>query len=199
MPQKVTKRHNAAVFTRKETATYKQRVEILDWHHAHGKNQTKTARHFDEKYPNLKIKQPLVSSWVKNEKEIRQEYDQDITKGTFKRMQQTSFPDVTEALELWVSKAAGDGLFLSGEVLRQKWHAFADIAGIPKEDRIGLSNGWLESFKKRNNLKLDRRHGEAASADPKDVTAERERMRKLTQKYAPEDTYNGDETGLFYG
>ena len=39
------------VFTTKQLATLEQRVEILKWHHANGKNQTKTAKHFDKIYP----------------------------------------------------------------------------------------------------------------------------------------------------
>ena len=42
-----------ATFVKKENATLAQRIEILDWHNANGLNQTKTARFFDQKYPNL--------------------------------------------------------------------------------------------------------------------------------------------------
>jgi hypothetical protein len=51
------------VFTKKENTTTAQCIEILDWHHANGRNQSKTAKHFDPIYLNLKIKQPLVSAW----------------------------------------------------------------------------------------------------------------------------------------
>jgi hypothetical protein len=55
------------VFTRKENATLAQQIEILDWHHKHGKKQIATAQHFAPIYPNLKLKQPLISSWLKEE------------------------------------------------------------------------------------------------------------------------------------
>jgi hypothetical protein len=55
------------VFTKKENATLVQRIEILDWFHANGENQSKTARHFDPIYPNLKLKQPIISEWAKDE------------------------------------------------------------------------------------------------------------------------------------
>jgi hypothetical protein len=68
----------APVFTHKEIATQKQRVEILDWlHSAEGQdNQSRTARHFDAIYPNLKLKQSTISKWVKREAAIRAEYEQ---------------------------------------------------------------------------------------------------------------------------
>lgn len=65
-------------------------------------------------------------------------------------------------------------LFLTGEILRQKWVIFADLTGIPEASRLSLTNGWLESLKKRNNLQLSHRHGEAGSADPNIVAKERE-------------------------
>jgi hypothetical protein len=54
---------------------------------------------------------------------------------------------------LWVSKAMGDGILLTREVLHQKWTKFADLAGIPEDKRLKLSNGWLGQFKERNGLK----------------------------------------------
>ena len=67
------------VFTHKEVATLHQCIEILDWYHKNGKNQTKTAKHFDPIYPNLKIKQPLISVWVKNEAMLQENFHQSDT------------------------------------------------------------------------------------------------------------------------
>lgn len=33
-------------------------------------------------------------------------------------------------MDLWVLKAMGDGINITGEVLRQKWRQFADLAGF---------------------------------------------------------------------
>ncbi|GAW02276.1 DDE-domain-containing protein [Lentinula edodes] len=190
------------VFTKKENATVAQRIKIINWYHANGKNQSKTARHFEPIYPNLKLNQPLVLSWVKNEAKWREEYVKSggVSRGA-KRMRQTQHPEVTEMLSLWVLKAMGDGLLLTGEVLRQKWTQFADLVGIPEDERLNLSEGWLSRFKARNGLKEFKQHGEAASADPTVVDAERARLRELLKKYGYplRDIFNMDETGLFYG
>jgi len=74
---------------------------------------------------------------------------------------------------LWVSKAMGDNILLTGEVLCQKWNRFADLVGIPEDERLSLSNGWLAQFKDRNGLKEIKRHGEAASAHADTVERER--------------------------
>jgi hypothetical protein len=203
-PEKVSssKAHAAPVFTKKENAMLSQHIEILDWHHANGKNQSKTAKHFDPIYPNLKIKQPLVSAWVKEEAKWREEWASTVGgTHTAKRARQTQHPDVAEMLDLWVSKAMADNLLITGEVLRQKWTKFADLAGVPDDERLNLSEGWLARFKARNGLKQFKRHGEGGSVDLERVERERRRIQELIKKYGYElrDIFNMDETGLFFG
>jgi hypothetical protein len=103
-------------------------------------------------------------------------------------------------MDLWVSKAMQDRILLTGEVLRQKWSKFADLVGIPADERLNLSDGWLSRFKARNGLKQFKRHGEAASADPQVAERERLHIQELIKKYGYElrDIFNMDETGLFY-
>ena len=69
-------------------------------------------------------------------------------------------------MDLWVSKAMADGILLTVEILRQKWNTFADLDGVPGEERLKLSNGWLARFKERNGLREMKRHGEAGTANP---------------------------------
>lgn len=103
-------------------------------------------------------------------------------------------------LELWVSKAMTDGILLTGEVLRQKWRSFANLAGVPEDEHLKLSEGWLSRFKGRTNLKQSKRHGEAGSAEPAIVERERLRVQECIKKYGyePRDIFNMDETGFFY-
>ncbi|KAL1738603.1 hypothetical protein HDZ31DRAFT_50729, partial [Schizophyllum fasciatum] len=82
------------VFTEKQNATLAQRIEVLDWHHKNGKSQKKTAEHFDKQWPNLKLKQPLVSKWLKDETKWRTRYEE--SQGfdhTAKRLRQTQHPE----------------------------------------------------------------------------------------------------------
>ena len=204
-PKEKPKPSAIPIFVKKENATLEQRIEILNWYHKNNKNQSKTAEHFAPIYPNLQIKQPRISKWVKNEAKIREQWEQANHKAdcTAKRVRQTEHPEVSEMMYLWVSKAMGDGILVTGEVLRQKWNAFADLVGIPQEDRLKLSNGWLARFKERNGLKEMKQHGEAASANALADTVEQERKRiqELIKRYGYRlhDIFNMDETGLFYG
>jgi hypothetical protein len=193
-------------FTKKENATLAQRIEILDWHNSNGKNQSKTTRHFAPLYPNLQIKQPLISSWVKDEVKWRDQRNNANQQGdrATKRARQTEHPEVSEMMALWVTKALADKVLLTGEVLRQKWEVFAKMAGVPEDDKLKLSNGWLSRFKERFGLKQLKRHGEAASAEDKTVEDERKQVQEIIKEflalgYTLRDVFNMDETGLFYG
>jgi len=178
-----------------------QRIEILDWYHDNGKNQSKTAKNFDSIYPNLKMKQPLVSAWVKDEVEWREEWMHSNGGHKAKWACQTQHPEVAEMVELWVTKAMENNLLLTSEVLCQKWTKFADLAGVPDDEHLSLSEGWLARFKVWNGLKQFKCHGDAASADLETVKTERKCIQELIDKYGYElrDIFNMDETGLFYG
>jgi hypothetical protein len=105
-----------------------QRIKILDWHHANGENQSKTVKHFDVIYPNLQHKQPRISAWCKNEEKWHEECE--ISTGSAcsaKQICQTQHPEVTEMLDLWVSKAMADRILLTGMDLHQKWMTFVDL------------------------------------------------------------------------
>ena len=201
MPKKA-KMQATPVFTKKENATLAQRNEVLDWYHANGKNQSKTAKHFESVYPNIMIKQPLVSAWVKNEKKWWDDMERGSqdSRANVKRAHQTQHPEVTEMMDLWVLAAMADRINLTGEVLRQKWSTFADMVGVPKEDRLNLSDSWLTRFKAWHNLKEIKCHGDAGSAIPSTVEAERKAMKEFIKKskYELRDIFNMDETGLFY-
>lgn len=182
----------------RSNVTLAQRISVLDWYNKNGKNQTKTAKHFENTFPGIVIKQPLVSSWVKDEDKLRAAYNSGVGLN-IKRTNQTEHPQINEALQTWVQQADMAGVTLTGDVIRQKWRQFADLFKVPESEWLMLSEGWLTSFKTRNGLKNRRKHGEAASASKDAAIAERKRIREITDLYHPRDIYNMDETGLFYG
>ena len=118
-----------------------------------------------------------------------------------KQVCQTQHSEITEMLELWVLKVMADNLLITGEVLCQKWTKFVDLAGVPEEERLGLSKGWLACFKNRNGLKQFKCHGKGGSVGTERIERERRHVQKLIEEYGYKlrDIFNMDETGLFYG
>ena len=75
-----------------------------------------------------------------------------------------------------------------------------DLACVPNNGWLTLSEGWLTAFKKRCRLKEFKKHGEARSASAEDVENECTHMQELIRmsEYQLKDIFIMDETGLFY-
>lgn len=71
---------------------------------------------------------------------------------------------------------------------------------LPADKRIitQFSDGWLEKFKKKWNLKAYKLHSEAGDIDSESVDSELHAIRAKIGKYALKDVLNCDESGLFY-
>jgi hypothetical protein len=85
----------------------------------------------------------------------------------------------------------------SGELLRQKaqqiWQQLPQYANQPCPE---FSNGWMQKFKKRHNIKEHTQHGEGGSV-PAIAEEEMKALQTLAGEFQEEDIYNMDETGLF--
>lgn len=181
---------------RRTTATFAQKIEVLNWYHENGESQTGTARHFEKIYPELRIKQPLVSAWVKDELHIRALAPPGST--TAKRVRGTTHPEVTSMLEEWVQQAILAKINITGDVICEKWKHFAQLCGIPSAEWLTLSHGWLDAFRQRNGLRHFKPIPDIPISSKPQPESDLARLTAIISQYAPEDVYNMDETGLFY-
>lgn len=81
-------------------------------------------------------------------------------------------------------------------MLAAKRANYEDRLAVLKEERLEGS-GWIPKFKTAYGIKEYRRHGEAASVDLATVEAERDRLKTVLTKYAPQDRFNFNETSFF--
>ncbi|GFR60191.1 tigger transposable element-derived protein 6 [Elysia marginata] len=79
--------------------------------------------------------------------------------------------------------------------MQEKAVQFATDLGITT---FVASNGWLQSFVKRNNLAFGKLCGESGDVDGDVVTTWKERLPKLIEGYDERDIFNMDESGLFF-
>ena len=111
------------------------------------------------------------------------------------REKKVAFPIIEEALTIWVETALQNGLIITDNILSTKALGFAFLL---KEEKFKGSDGWIDNFKKRHNLRQYNIHGEAASAPLQDLDTMRENLRETLKEYDPENIFNCDETGLFW-
>ena len=62
---------------------------------------------------------------------------------------------------------------------------------------FGFSDGWLQNFKRNNNIRMQTAHGEAGDVDMVKHGPLFEDIARQLYKFEPADIYNCDETGLY--
>ena len=85
---------------------------------------------------------------------------------------------------------------VTGPMLQEEALLIAKDLGI--SDDFNASNGWLQRFKERHNIKQLVVSGESEDVSEETVSVWRERLQTLTQGYALKDIWNEDETSCFF-
>ena len=118
------------------------------------------------------------------------------SQGSVKKFRGPKWPQLEDALSLWVDNALNTKQDIDGSILKTKADYFANQFSI--ED-FNHSDGWLTGFKKRHGLHQFKKQGEAASApSAESIESDRLMLQQLLAPYNPEDIWNGNETGLFW-
>jgi len=84
----------------------------------------------------------------------------------------------------------------SGPLLCEQGTQLAEGLGI---EEFRATDGWLQRWKERNNIKFKKKHGEKQDAD--DFSAERwvmEALQDIIKDCEPRNVFNADETGLYW-
>jgi len=106
---------------------------------------------------------------------------------------QSEYGDVNKSLYEWYTLACSKNIFPMGPQLIEKAKQIATSLG---KDEFKGSNGWLEKWKKRYNIKQLKISGESGDVQGPTVDSWKERLPELMAGYA-RDIWNIDETGLF--
>jgi hypothetical protein len=142
----------------------------------------------------LKVSQAMVSGTLKGLAEL-------LAKATTsnlssKRQKTVKFPVMEVALAEWFL-ANQEHVNLSGDLIRESAMKIIDRL-YPDHPPFEFSNGWLEAFKVRHEIKKHRRFGESGSIDMTTVATALLGIRQVLDTYEWRDIYNMDESGLFY-
>ena len=96
-------------------------------------------------------------------------------------------------MSLWVENVTAGGVILTDLLIKEKAKIFAEAFNI-QENELNFSNGWLQKFKKRNNIRRYRIHGESGSAPLATLSEERTKLQEILGRYSLDQIYNIDET-----
>lgn len=123
---------------------------------------------------------------------------EELLNSSSKRRKLVQWPELEVALFQWIQRIERD-IPISGDLIKTQAAVFwKRLPMYSRKDLPIFSNGWLQGFKKRHNLKERSRHGEAGSIAHSVIEEQMTGIRAILQHAQKEDVYNCDETGLFY-
>ena len=76
--------------------------------------------------------------------------------------------------------------------------AAAENASSLQIEKFAVSNGWLETFRRRKNVIFRALCGESANVDTKAANDWKRPLSAVVEGYAVEHQFNADETAVFY-
>jgi len=88
--------------------------------------------------------------------------DETSLAGRSKRRRQSDYPNIEEAMGLWIENAVRDNITLTDHIVKQNARQFTTLF---EYQSFSAANGWLHGFKKRNNLQSYKKCGEAGSVN----------------------------------
>ena len=95
----------------------------------------------------------------------------------------------------WIRIRQEKGYGVAGDDIRARGIHLAKVLNV---ENFNPSNGWVDRFKKRFDIRFKTFQGEKASADLEAANNFlKNDLPPLREEYAEEDTYNCDETGDF--
>ena len=142
------------------------------------------------------LSKSTVATIVSNKSKILKVFEENKVKPERKKIRGSNFNQVEEALHTWYRQMRAKNLPVSGPTLIEKATKFANELNV--ED-FKASQGWLDNFKKRNNISSKVMAGECESVSTNVTEGWKSNvLPKLIEKWDPKDIYNCDETGLFF-
>lgn len=167
--------------------------QICEWSEAN-KNKThqEIASEFNEKDSNIDIKRSTVTKILQQKDKWKAVTNTEDSAQTF-RHKEVKFPILDRAMSLWVENVTAGGVILTDLLIKEKARIFAEAFNI-QENELVFSNGWLQKFKKRNNIRRFRIHGESGSAPLASLSEERAKLHQLLSRFTLDQIYNIDET-----
>ncbi|KIK78578.1 hypothetical protein PAXRUDRAFT_163632, partial [Paxillus rubicundulus Ve08.2h10] len=131
--------------------------------------QTQIVQHFNSlKTNSIFFDQSTLSHKSQECPKMEAHIDDNPTTLSSKRPCVVTSPAVELALTHWVQHMKAKGETVTGPMLQEKCRRFEEELQVPEKERL-LSEGWLQSFWKTNNIHEHWQHREAGLVDTEAV------------------------------
>ena len=136
-----------------------------------------------------------IQNLRKRKREILEDFENNVPSSTKRRRHITGNEEVNRLCLEFFKDAVGRRIIIIGPILKEKALQFA--AGLGNTNFKG-SNGWLDSFTKRNGISFGTQSGERGDVDTETVTEWKKKLPTVIEGYELANVFNMDETGLFF-
>ena len=172
----------------RNSVNFQTKLDILKYCEANPHHpQTWVAKHFG-------VDRNVILRVIKNKDAI---YSQQNCEPSIKRFKSAYFPELENALIIWIKQVRSVNIPIDGPTLTQKALEFAEKLKLGAA--FSASPGWLSNFKRRNSLSFKSIQGEAGAVNPEQTKDWIEnQLPQLLQTYNSKDIFNIDECGLFW-
>ena len=100
--------------------------------------------------------------------------------------------DIDDAVFKWFCDMRSRNIPLTGKLIQEKARMLASTSDFT------ASNGWLQKWQERHQIKSVTLSGESACVSNETVDEWSKRLKSICEGYTPENIFNADETGLFF-
>lgn len=142
-----------------------------------------------------KIGKTQVSDILKKKKEWLEKWSQHGNIHSQKSFPKSIGLNIDNITYEWFCRARAAKIPLSGPLIREKALEVAKSLGARD---FKASVGWLDKFKSRHAISWKSISGEGGAIDKEVVTEWAGKLKDLCIGFGPKDTFNCDETGLFF-
>ncbi|XP_026806961.1 tigger transposable element-derived protein 4-like [Rhopalosiphum maidis] len=166
--------------------TIAEKVNVINMVEQGGKKNYEVANAFG-------IPSSTLSTILKNKTKIISNFKLQPTR---KKIKLAEFPNLDSSLFKWYIQCKNSNLPISGPILKEKANIFAKSLGYTN---FKNSTGWLDKWKKRNNITLRKpcSLNMPASKDQLSIQWKNDIL-TIINEYSPNEIFTADETGLFY-
>lgn len=169
--------------------TLREKISVIQERETSGKSQRELAKIFN-------TGKTQIQSILKRKQEYLEAYEQNSCAGRKRPCSYASENDEINTLTWqWFCRMRTSAISISGPMIQAQALHYAKELG---KDQFKASNGWLDSFKKRNSISQTIAHTETARATQINADSWTARLPSLVEGYAKRDIFNLVETALFY-
>ncbi|CAI6363779.1 unnamed protein product [Macrosiphum euphorbiae] len=169
--------------------TIAEKVNVINMVEQSGKKNYEVANAFG-------IPSSTLSTILKNKTKILTNFKLQPSR---KKIKLSEFPNLDSSLFKWYVQCKDSNLPVSGPILKEKANIFAKSLGYTN---FKNSTGWLDKWKKRNNITLRK----PCSGNLSNLSVSKDQhcfqwkndILTIINEYSPNDIFNADETGIFY-